>query len=142
MVLNFIRKLAGKDKVIIVFLLLLFIFKVLLRPYQLFDFVSFSKLHPSLLVVFGLACANLFIFFIAAIFTKNKRDEWWERNSAHEYRSELLLNIWAKSLVVSFVIFLVGTLLAVLVFGTAFTVLLFLIVFVVQCFFRLMYKKD
>ncbi|MGV3658126.1 MAG: hypothetical protein ACO1NX_09230 [Chitinophagaceae bacterium] len=129
------------DLVFIICLTVLIVCKFLLQRHQLFAFNSITEVHPLLMIVYAAACLNLFIFFIRALFSKTKREEWWERQRKKERANEFLLNIWVKSLMASFVICLAGTIAAIVLFGSYYMILLSFVVFTVQRYFQLKIRK-
>ena len=137
---NLFRKLINTNRIFIACMLLLIILKVMLQRYQPFVFNRFSDVRPVLLLLFGASCINLFIFFLAALFSNQKREVWWKQEKRKNKSNELFLNIWTKSLMVSFVVYVIGTFGAVLFFGSIYMILLLLIVFIVQHYSRLVNK--
>ena len=134
------RNVIKIDRVFISCMFLMLTIKFLLQRYQLFTLHNFSDVPFLLLGVFGAASINLFVFFLAAIFTNEKSKVWWKQKTSYNGGRERMLKIWSKSLIASFVIFLVGTLGAVLFFGSIYTLIL-LFISILYYNLRLMIKN-
>ncbi len=135
------RTFTRTDLVFIFCLAVLLVCKFFLQRYQLFTLSSIDEVHPFLLMVFAAGCINLFAFFITALFSKAKREEWWELKQKWNIKNEILLNIWAKSLLISFVIFLAGIVATIVLFGSYYLIFLCFIVFTVQRYLQLKFPK-
>ena len=92
---------------------------------------SISNLSIFLKIIFGMAMVNLLIFFLAALFYGNKRKAWWEAKNSNEKRNEFWLSLWMKSLLVSFIVFILGAAIIILL-GDVWVLFLFFLFFTVQ----------